>query len=114
IQETIRPERETPAVVVPVRLVDFEDDALGGWIGSGQISSGRFEFTEALGVIPFGRRVGSQRRAVDHVELVVGLELRVQRQAEESALLHAFAQCDYFSPQIKKGLLGLFPVAGEE
>src|SRR5439155_9993997 len=113
-QVTFRPEREATAVVIPVRLVDFQNDALEGWVSSREVSAGGSEFTEALGVIPLGRRVGAKRRTIDHVELVVGLELRVQRQSEETALLHPFAQRDDLFPKIEKGLRGLFPIAVDE
>ena len=114
IQKAIRPKGEASAVVIPVRLVDFQNDAFGGWIGGGEICVSGFELAEAFRVIPFRRRVGPKRRAIDDVEFPVGLELRMQRQPEKPALLHAFVDRDHFRAQIQEGLLGFFPVAVEE
>src|SRR6185436_13403732 len=101
---------EPPAVVIPIRLVDFQNDAFGSWICGGEISSG-FEFAQAFRVVPLFWRTGSTWRAIDCVELVVGLELRVQSQSKQSALLHAFAKRDDFLPQIQERPFGFFSIA---
>src|SRR4051812_39595277 len=58
IEIAIRPEHDATAVVIPVRLVDFEKDAFRSGVRGRKIVAPSFEFAETLGVIPLGRRGG--------------------------------------------------------
>src|SRR4051812_13334141 len=97
IEITIRPEHYASAVVIPIGLVNFEKDAFRSGVRGRKIIATSFEFTETLGVIPLGRRIRPQRRTINRIELMIGLELRVQRQTEQSALFHSFSQLRDFS-----------------
>src|SRR6185369_6323052 len=95
IKITVRAEHDASAIVIPIRLVDFQNDAFRRRVRRRGIASSRFEFTQAFGVIPLGGRARPPRRTIDGVEFMVGLELRMQRQTEQSALFHALAQWNY-------------------
>ena len=65
------PDEAVPFILEAIRLVDFQQDTFRGRVCRGEISPGRFEFAEPLGVVPLSRRARSSRRAVNHVKLVV-------------------------------------------
>ena len=62
-------------------------------------------------MIPLGRRCASPRRAIDRVEFVIGFELRMQGQPQQTALFHSFAERNHFFAQIQKWLVELFAFA---
>src|SRR3569623_886212 len=88
--------------MIPIRLIDIEDDPFGHWGGGGEIRSARFEFAQPLSVIPLSWGGRPARGAIDHVEFVVRLEPRMQGEAEKSTLFHAFAQFNDLFAQIQK------------
>lgn len=84
VKHIVGAEGDGAAVVVEVRLVDVEEDFLGGFV---KLAVGDFEFGEAEHAVPIGGAAGAEGRGVNGEEASVLREVRVKGEAEEAAFV---------------------------
>ena len=113
VEETIRPERQSAAVVIGLRLVDRQQHALRSGIDLREILRHHLELREVAGVVPLLRRSLALGRAVIDVELAVLFELGMQRQTEQTTLIESVVQLRQLRAHIEEQLLREFPILAQ-
>ena len=91
VEKTIRAERDAPAVVVEIRMIQLQQNPFRAEVRRVAL---RGELRDRHRVVPVRRRSRAQWRAVAHVELVVRGELRMQRQPQHAAFIE-LAEVDF-------------------
>ena len=80
----------------------------------GRVGRGGFEFGHVQGVVPIRRRCFSQRRTVSQVDFPVLLETRMQRDAEQPALVEALGELGQPAARVEERLLRLGAVLRQD
>jgi hypothetical protein len=104
VEVAVGAEGDRTAVVVRLGLVDLEDHPLG--VRVRPVGRGGPELRYPARVVPAHRRPVPERGAVVDEEPPVLPELRVEREAEEPALVVAGAEVDDPVGDIEEGLIG--------
>ena len=87
VEQTLRPKGHPASIVIAVRLVDLQANNLRRRINSERLSWGCGELRDAQGAIPVGRGGRPAGSGVRDEDPMVLLELRVQDEAQHSALI---------------------------
>jgi hypothetical protein len=98
VKVAVRAESDAAAVVVEVRLVDFEEDFFGVKVGRAAV---RLEFGKGPSVVPVRRDMGLFGGAVNDEKASVGRVLGMEGQTEQAAFVKALVEFGQFGSEIE-------------
>jgi len=87
VQVAVGAEGERAAVVIEIRMIELQEDALRGRVGAIRIFLRDPELGEPIGVVPTVGRALPQRHAIIDEEATVGGEVWVEGQAKQATFV---------------------------
>jgi hypothetical protein len=87
VEVAVWPEGDRAAIVVELRMIDLQDDALRRGVRVELLAAARAVLGDRGGVVVAGRHAGARRRGVEDEEAAVVDEVGVEREPQQAPLV---------------------------